>query len=456
MAALKQRFDTLWFKIMFAFALVLLLMLLIFSMLTTSLTQRSFQAYLLDRGVIIESTLPFILTELPANPPIPDIPELPEIPAIPTVPPIPEFRAGETIAVAPPEELAALEGELDTLQGEVEALVAEAEALQLERLMTLASLAEAIAPTETEAVSVQFLRDMRQGIGITAVSTFIVAIILATVLTRQITRPLTQIRHSTQQLASGDFTTRVPVRPNDELGKVAASFNQMAVQLERQEQLRRQIVADVAHELRTPLTVMKSNLEAMQDGLLEPSPSSLGELQGEVDRLSHMIDDLRLLSLGDSGQLKLQLEPIQLQSLLETVIGRYAPLAETKAIKLTTQLSPVALIIDGDRHKLEQAIGNLLDNAIRYTPENGSVAVALSQDKNRAHITVSDSGPGIPSADLPHVFDRFWRGDKSRSRDSGGTGLGLSIVKQIVEQHGGTVRVSSVGDGAVFMVSLVV
>ncbi len=283
----------------------------------------------------------------------------------------------------------------------------------------------------------------------------ILAVIVGTVLVRQITRPLTRLRQATQTLAQGDLTVRVPVKSRDEVGRVAESFNLMAADLEQQEQVRRQMVADVAHELRTPLTVMNSNLEAMLDGLLQPTSNELGELHDETQRLIRMIEDLRLLSLFDAGRLQIHKENVDVFDIIDMVISRMTPLAQAQGVKLPAPMRAVPLIINGDVDKLQQAIGNLVDNGLRHTPAGGKVLVTAVQEQKLVHISVTDTGRGIPPKELSHLFDRFWRGDKSRSRHSGGSGLGLSIVQQIVELHGGMITaVSPDGMGATFTISL--
>jgi signal transduction histidine kinase len=293
----------------------------------------------------------------------------------------------------------------------------------------------------------QFLTDVRR----TAVIAFSVAgmaaILFMTLISRQITRPLTRLRLTTQALAQGDLNARVPIQSNDEVGKVAAAFNQMASQLQRNELARQQMVADVAHELRTPLSVMQSNIEAMMDGLLEPNPGELAELHGEVGRLARMVEDLRLLSLADAGQLQLTRAPLDAGKLIERVVGLMAPMAEAHAVNLKSNIPLLPVIINGDKDKLQQALTNLIDNAVRHAPAGGQVTVGVAHTKQTVFISVADNGPGISAADLPHIFERFWRGDKSRSRHSGGSGLGLSIVKQVAELHGGTVQVVSPESG---------
>ena len=200
---------------------------------------------------------------------------------------------------------------------------------------------------------------------------------------------------------------------------------------------------------------MQANLEAMLDGLLEPNPDELQELNDEVHRLSRLIDDLRLLSLADSGQLSLSLQKVDVRAVTATVVARLAPLAETNGVRLVDDAPAQPLFIHADADRIQQALTNLVANGIRHTPNGGRVRVTAVHEKNIVHLSVIDSGPGIPQADLPYVFDRFWRGDKSRSRHSGGSGLGLAIVKQIAELHQGQVSVMSPSNsGAIFTISL--
>jgi signal transduction histidine kinase len=272
------------------------------------------------------------------------------------------------------------------------------------------------------------------------------AILASTWLFWQITRPMSKLRSAAEAVAGGDLQARVKVKSRDEVGKLGLAFNDMASELERQEGLRKQLVADVAHELRTPLSIMQGNLEAMHDGLLEPSPDELDGLHDEVLRLSRLVEDLRLLSLVDAGTLQLENEPVDVTLLIESAVRRQVPAAESRGVILTCNVSQPPATVMGDEDKLQQLLANLITNAIHYTPSGGEVSVsALSTDQ--VQVTVRDQGPGVDPADLPHLFERFWRGDRSRSRGGGGTGLGLSIVKQLVELHGGEVEAQLPPDG---------
>ncbi len=459
---------SLWFRLMGAFAVVIFLMLIIVSSVIGNVTSRAFSQYINQRNDYVRTVLPTLLDDpimldgatvefhgdtiivRPLPPGLPTSIELPELPELPQMPELPDALGGRELL----EDLPTVE---PIAQPTLESLPrANQHDLQVnnEEVIEI-PLVDLLAPASPEALGLSFLTDVQDAAQTAVIAAGVVSIILGTLLFRQITRPMSQMRRASQALAAGETNVRVPVRSQDELGKVAEAFNQMASKLIQQEQLRRQMVADVAHELRTPLTVMKANLEGMLDGLLEPNSGELQELHDEVQRLSRLIDDLRLLSLADSGQLSLSLQPVDVRQLTATVAGRLAPLAETRAVKLVNDGPEQPLIVLADADRLQQAVTNLVANGIRHTPAGGRVRVTAVQENETIHLSVIDSGPGIPPADLPYVFDRFWRGDKSRSRHSGGSGLGLAIVKQIVELHEGQVTALSPNNsGAIFTISL--
>lgn len=301
---------------------------------------------------------------------------------------------------------------------------------------------DAIRDTTT-AESAQFLANLRRAalgaVGFAAALT----LITGTLLFRQITRPLARLQTAALALGAGEMGIRVPVTTGDEVGQVGQAFNHMADRLEAQEKLRRQMVADVAHELRTPLSVIRSNLEAMLDGLITPEPRELNEVHEEVLRLIRLTEDLRLLSLADAGQLRLEKTQVDVADLIETIIRRMTPAAQAQEIILEGDIQGISTTITGDSDKLKQALINLVDNSLRHTPAGGRVILRARQAKNSLTIAVLDNGPGIPPSDQPYVFERFWRGDHSRSRAAGGSGLGLAIVKQIVHLHGGTITLDT-------------
>ncbi|MFO7679393.1 MAG: ATP-binding protein [Chloroflexota bacterium] len=443
----KALFTSLWFKVVGAFIFVLLLLSFSLLNLIDKVTTDAFGQYLVGRTAYIEDIVPTLLPRRHRMPLAPSIPAIPEIPPVPTIPPIP---ANPPVSDALPFTIVGPDGEV-IVSEVIEPVIVDVVPPEI----VMEELVRALTPTDMETFSLVFLQEVRQGVQRTVFFAMILAVIVGTVLVRQITRPLTRLRQAAQTLAQGDLSVRVPIKSRDEIGRVAESFNQMAADLEQQEQVRRQMVADVAHELRTPLTVMNSNLEAMLDGLLDPTPAELGELHEETRRLIRMIEDLRLLSLADAGRLQINREEINVYDLIERVISRLTPLAQAQGVKLPLPEFVVPLPVSGDADKLQQALGNLVDNGLRHTPAGGKVLVTAVQDAHLVRISVTDTGPGIPPEDLPHLFDRFWRGDKSRSRHSGGSGLGLSIVQQIAEHHGGSVTaVSPDGMGAVFTLTL--
>ena len=448
---------SLWFRLMGAFAVVIFLMLFIVMNVIGDVTARAFGQYINQRNEYVRTILPTLVDpetldgativingdEIIIQRPqivIPEITEIPELPEIPERPEIPEF----------PEVIPSLEPVIEPPS----VIESQGEQIVIEEIIQI-PLLDLLAPASPQSLGLSFLSDVEQAAQTAVIAAGIVSLILGTVLFRQITRPMSQMRRASQALAAGEADVRVPVRSQDELGKVAEAFNQMASKITQQEQLRRQMVADVAHELRTPLTVMKANLEGMLDGLLEPNPTELRELHEEVQRLSRLIDDLRLLSLADSGQLSLTLEPVDVREVMATVVARLSPLAEKHQVKLVDDAPDQPLIIMADADRVQQALTNLVANGVRHTPTRGRVRVTAVQEKQLIHLSVIDSGPGISPADLPYVFDRFWRGDKSRSRHSGGSGLGLAIVKQIAELHNGYVTALSPNNsGAIFTISL--
>ena len=282
-----------------------------------------------------------------------------------------------------------------------------------------------------------------------------VALVLGSILFFQIIRPLRSLSAAARGIAQGDLSQRAWVGDKDEVGQVALTFNQMAETLQRYAVERRNMIADIAHELRTPLSVVQSNLEAMLDGVLSATPEELASLHQETLLLNRLIADLRTLSLAEAGQLRLEKQTVDLAALTRQVSDRLRLRAEEKNILLETNVSGELLEIQADPERLTQVVTNLVDNALRYTPTGTRVTMAARRLPDAVELTVGDNGPGIPVDELPHVFDRFWRAEKSRNRATGGSGLGLAIVKQLVEAHGGRVWVESpVGGGTQFRIQL--
>ncbi len=282
------------------------------------------------------------------------------------------------------------------------------------------------------------------------------ALLLGILLSRTLTRPLQEITAATQKVAEGDLSQEVPVRSDDELGQLAASFNQMSRQLAQSRDMRRQMTADIAHDLRTPLSIILGHAEALRDGVLPPSQETFDVLHDEAKRLDRLVADLRTLSLADAGELSVTARPAAPRLLLERAIVTHTPRAAKKRITLTLEVEPdlPEVLVDPDR--MGQVLDNLVENALRYTPENGRIALSASRSEYGVRLQVQDTGPGLSPEEAEHVFDRFYRGDKSRRRqEDGGSGLGLAIARSLVLAQNGRIRAESQpGEGATFIVEL--
>jgi len=301
-----------------------------------------------------------------------------------------------------------------------------------------------------------FSERVNRAIFLAALGATAVSLIIGVVLARSLTKPLQEITQATQAVAQGDLAQQVPVRTDDELGKLATSFNQMSADLAQSRDLRRQMTADIAHDLRTPLSLILGHAEALSDGVLPPTPETFDVIHDEARRLNRLVEDLRLLSLAEAGELPLTTRPVQPQSLLERAVVAHSPTAQQKQVELVLCTAPGDLsdvAVDPDR--MAQVLDNLLANALRYTPENGRIQLSAQQNHTAVQLKVQDSGPGMDATELAHVFDRFYRGDKSRQRHEGGSGLGLAIAKSIVVAHYGRIWAESApGQGATFVIEL--
>ena len=280
-----------------------------------------------------------------------------------------------------------------------------------------------------------------------------VAILLAAWLSKVITAPVTALTEATQAIAQG-ATTQLPVTSSDELGQMSAAFNRMTSTLETQRDLRRQLINDVSHELNTPLSVIQLEAKGLRDGLQTPESASDHIIQ-EINRLRGLVTDLNWLAETDNGELMLTLEASSIYELLAAEVGRWQPLSQTRQIELSLQVSPDLPKVNLDRMRMSQALGNILSNAIHCTEAGGHIVLRAGLECDEAlAVSISDDGIGIHAAELPHVFNRFYRTGQSRSRGIGGTGLGLAITQAIVEAHGGTIAVTSDGLGQGITVTL--
>jgi signal transduction histidine kinase len=270
-------------------------------------------------------------------------------------------------------------------------------------------------------------------------------------LSQRVVKPLLEMEAMTRAFAAGDFDRRLPDYEIRELTQLAQSVNHMAADLQSVEQRRRDLVSDLSHELRTPLTIVKGYLEGLADGTLDASPEVYDRLARETTRMQRLVSDLQELSQLESGYLSIQPAAIALDALLASVVGRFADQQLPDAsVQLQLVASPDLPHVQADAERIEQIMVNLLSNALCYT-QRGSVTVRAWQAGNRVWIAVEDTGVGIAPENLPQVFDRFWRADRSRDRASGGTGIGLTICRRLIELHGGHIEVESIlGQGSIF------
>lgn len=289
----------------------------------------------------------------------------------------------------------------------------------------------------------------------------IAALVVGFVVFRAITHPIDQLSRAAHSLARGDLSARVtPAAPpsrlgDDELTELGATFNAMADSLQKAEALRRDMTADIAHELRTPLAVMRGNLEAMLDGVYPADAEHLQPVLNQVHLLTRLVEDLRTLALAEAGQLPLTKRPTDLKHLIDATLVSFQANAAAQRVTLTASAIDPLPAIEIDPDRVQQTIGILIANALHHTPAGGSIDITLGREGEYAVIKVADTGTGIPPEDLPHVFERFYRADKSRSRERGGSGLGLAIAKSIVQAHGGSIGATSeVGHGTTVRVAL--
>ncbi|MBI3604836.1 MAG: HAMP domain-containing protein [Nitrospirae bacterium] len=260
-------------------------------------------------------------------------------------------------------------------------------------------------------------------------------------MTKQVMRSLTQMSRVTQKLALGDYSERLKIRTHDEIGELGHAFNHMVESLGKIEKMRKDLVANVAHELRTPLNNIRGELEAIQDRLMEPSPKTIDSLHEEVLRLVRLVEALHRLSQIDSESQSLNKEWIDIHVLVREIVQKEKSRIEQKKIRLEVTGTPVSVQADPDQ--MIQVVQNLIQNVLQYTPDEGNAGIKIENDGAWVKVVCTNSGEGIREEDLPHIFERFYRGEKSRSREWGGAGIGLAIVKQIVEAHGGTVGTNS-------------
>jgi two-component system sensor histidine kinase BaeS len=312
---------------------------------------------------------------------------------------------------------------------------------------TVGYLAMAPFQSVTEAGGALLLKRQLLASLVVGTLALLLAALIAGWATRRLLTPVRQVAAATHRLAAGDYSERVQVQSDDEVGQLARDFNQLALTLERNEKMRRAFMADISHELRTPLAVLRGELEALEDGVRELDGNSLRSLQQEVGQMTKLVADLYELSLADVGALTYRKQPLDLVELLQQALGGAAERCLEHGLRLELQLPEVAMPVLGDAGRLRQLFGNLLENSLRYTESGGLLRIKLEAVAGRIEMAWEDSAPGVAGADLSRLFERFFRGEGSRCRASGGSGLGLAICRSIAEAHSGTLdaRASSLG-----------
>ena len=300
-------------------------------------------------------------------------------------------------------------------------------------------------PIIKNLVEQKYINSINQALIVAAIGGFLIALTLGIILARSLTGPVEELTKATRAMADGNLEQQVTVRSNDELGELATSFNQMSADLARANQSRRQMTADIAHDLRNPLTVIGGYLEGLKDGVLKATPERFETMHSEVRHLELLVEDLRTLSLADSGELIIHPQPVAPNELLERLWTAYEHQANQQSVALEILSNAELPEIKVDAERIEQVLGNLVSNALRYTPPEGQIQLSAKKVGNEIVLSVMDNGSGISAEVLSHIFERSYRGDPSRQGSE--SGLGLSIAKSIVELHHGRITASSAGLG---------
>jgi signal transduction histidine kinase len=300
-------------------------------------------------------------------------------------------------------------------------------------------------PPRSDPSSARYLAQTNQAMLIAGLVAAALALLLGIVLARSVTRPVRDLTAAAHAMAEGQLGQQLPVRSRDELGQLTAAFNRMSADLQRSNELRRQMTADIAHDLRTPLAVITGYLEGLRDGVLKPTPQRYEVLFNESRHLQRLVEDLRTLSLADAGELAILRVPESPADLLERLAQAFQQQADQQKVSLTLKVEAGLPNINVDPERIEQVLANLVSNALRYTPEGGEIWLIGRQEAGAVVLEVQDNGAGIDPEALPHVFERFYRADESRQDD--GSGLGLAIARSVIELHGGSLTAKSAGPG---------
>ncbi len=321
--------------------------------------------------------------------------------------------------------------------------------LQSRQQQTIGYLFAEGAVVFTNAEEQLLIRSINQAVLRAGLLSVGIGLFLALLLSGEILRPVQQLTRAVQRLGQGDRSHRVSVEGQDEISKLGRTFNQMADTLEQSDTRRKAMTADIAHELNTPLAVQRAHLEALQDGIYPLQVENLAPVLEQNHLLTRLVEDLRTLALVDAGELHLDFVAVDMIDLARGLISQFRPAAERLGIRLELEApeSMGEVVVQGDADRLAQIVNNLLSNALRHTPQGGVVRLVVQAVDQKANLKVSDSGSGIAEEDLPNIFERFYRSDKSRSRSEGGSGLGLAIARQLAVAQGGSLRAANQPQG---------
>ena len=313
-------------------------------------------------------------------------------------------------------------------------------------------------PFEEQPREVEFIERTNRTLLYGALMAAIIALLLGIFLSRTLTRPLRELTQATHAVSEGNLSQQVPIRSNDELGELAKAFNKMSTELSRSVNARRQMTADIAHELRTPLSLILGHAEAVHDGVLPPTRENFEIIREEATRLEHLVDDLRTLSLADAGELTINPHTIEPRRLLQEVASLYQYQMQRKNISFELDIASPLPTIEVDPGRMTQVLTNILDNAVRHTPDGGKIVLSAKEVNDQIELAIQDNGPGLKAEDLDRIFERFYRTDTSRQRDGaipGGSGLGLAIARSIVQANGGQLSAQSeAGKGLKVIITL--
>ena len=310
-------------------------------------------------------------------------------------------------------------------------------------------------PFEEQPREVEFIESTNRTLLYGALMAAIIALLLGIFLSRTLTRPLRELTRATHAVSEGDLSQQVIIRSNDELGELGKAFNKMSAELSRSVNARRQMTADIAHELRTPLSLILGHAEAVHDGVLPPTRENFEIIREEAARLEHLVEDLRILSLADAGELTINPQIIEPERLLQEVASLYQYQSQRKNVSIELDIASPLSTIEVDPGRMTQVLTNIVDNALRHTPQGGKIILSAKEVNNQVELAIQDSGPGLEGEDLDRIFERFYRTDSARQREDGGSGLGLAIAKSIVQANGGQVSAESeAGKGLKVIITL--